>query len=373
MAVNERHGPCAIVHLRNPRRGSGEDILEAVWAFGGLWGRACMMGATVGQVPPAMEGRRIPSNHRSGPLLAACLTAILTGPSLGALVPNAWSSGDLGHVSPTPTPATPTVPTLDQQWEQQGELDAKFKRRRNEHTRKVAERNRTLLLVGFLAVLAVILNALVGDRLTPRFLLSRRAREVGEARMRDQQERAQAVAVKEEEKRNKRENALAKEEEQKRLEAEEIARSERRMREHQETLDGLQQLSGSAFETLVARLFERDGFRVERQGGGCDEGVDLFVLMGPSEREVVQCKRWGRIIGSAVVREFYGSLLRARARYGYVITSTRFTDNARSFVSGKPITLIDGKCLLAWVYGSQTPKDWPRNQHSRSSTLHRPR
>ena len=156
--------------------------------------------------------------------------------------------------------------------------------------------------------------------------------------------------------------------------AEERARAEeqRRQREHAEeearrrlrTLEELQRLTGSQFEELIASLFQRDGYSVRRCGGSGDEGIDLILDLSDT-KDVVQCKRWKSDIGSPVVREFYGSLMHANARHGFIITTASFSQNARAFALGKPISLIAGRQILRWIDGAYCSRDKTR-QHAGS-------
>jgi restriction endonuclease Mrr len=115
-----------------------------------------------------------------------------------------------------------------------------------------------------------------------------------------------------------------------------------------ETLGQLQHLSGAEFECFVSDLFSARGYMVKRQGGTGDEGIDLVLTQGP-DRDVVQCKRWLRQIGSPVVREFYGATMHAKARHGFIVTTASFTPDATFFAGGKPMTLVDGHALIAMV------------------------
>jgi restriction system protein len=118
------------------------------------------------------------------------------------------------------------------------------------------------------------------------------------------------------------------------------------------TLEGLNALTGIEFEQLVQSLFQKDGYTVKRCGGAGDDGLDLVLTIGDS-RDVVQCKRWKGDVGPAVVREFYGAMIHAGARHGFIVTTARFTAAARVWSQNKPIALIDGQALLAWVSGAR--------------------
>lgn len=140
------------------------------------------------------------------------------------------------------------------------------------------------------------------------------------------------------------------------------ARAEQQRRRDEDTpeslpsLEDLQSLTGSDFERLIASLFIRDGYEVSTWGSSGDEGIDMVLEMGGS-KDVVQCKQWKGDIGPPVIREFYRSMTQAGARRGFVVATASFTHSAKEFVDEKPITLIDGHYLLAWISWAGLPTD----------------
>ncbi len=112
-------------------------------------------------------------------------------------------------------------------------------------------------------------------------------------------------------------------------------------------LDGM---SWREFELLVGEAFRLQGFRVaEIGGGGPDGGVDLILSKG-NERFLVQCKQWKAFkVGVDVVRELYGVMAAKGAAGGFVVTSGRFTDDAKAFADGRNVQLVDGTKLLAMI------------------------
>jgi DnaJ-domain-containing protein 1 len=102
---------------------------------------------------------------------------------------------------------------------------------------------------------------------------------------------------------------------------------------------------------MIASLFRKDGYTVRNGPGKEDEGIDLILRMG-QEKDIVQCKRSKSDIELPVVREFYGALMHAAARHGFIITTASFSQSARDFARGKPITLISAAEILQWMNGA---------------------
>ena len=112
-------------------------------------------------------------------------------------------------------------------------------------------------------------------------------------------------------------------------------------------LDGM---SWREFELLVGEAFRLQGYRVtESGGGGPDGGIDLSMTKG-NENFLVQCKQWKAFkVGVDVVRELYGVMAAKGATGGFVVTSGRFTDDAKAFADGRNVQLVDGPKLFAMI------------------------
>ena len=112
-------------------------------------------------------------------------------------------------------------------------------------------------------------------------------------------------------------------------------------------LDGM---SWREFELLVGEAFRLQGYRVtENGGGGPDGGIDLAMTKG-NEKFLVQCKQWKAFkVGVGVVRELYGVMAAKGATGGFVVTSGRFTDDAKAFADGRNVQLVDGPKLFAMI------------------------
>lgn len=112
----------------------------------------------------------------------------------------------------------------------------------------------------------------------------------------------------------------------------------------------LNNMSWQEFELLVGEGFRQQGYQVvENGGGGADGGVDLVLRRG-GDKFLVQCKQWKAFtVGVTVVRELYGVMAAHGAAGGFVVTSGRFTDDAKAFANGRNITLMDGAALFRLI------------------------
>ena len=117
-----------------------------------------------------------------------------------------------------------------------------------------------------------------------------------------------------------------------------------------QSVDALDGMSWREFELLVGQAFRLQGFRVsESGGGGPDGGVDLTLTKG-TEKFLVQCKQWKAFkVGVDVVRELYGVMAARGATGGFVVTSGRFTAEAKAFAEGRNVQLVDGLRLFSMI------------------------
>jgi restriction system protein len=123
-----------------------------------------------------------------------------------------------------------------------------------------------------------------------------------------------------------------------------------------ELLARLKKSSPSFFERAVVELLVKMGYGGSRSDAGKaigksgDGGIDGIIKEDRLGLDVVyiQAKRWdNNPVGRPDVMQFAGALQAQKANKGIFITTSRFTDDARSYVSqiGSKIVLIDGEQL----------------------------
>ena len=124
-----------------------------------------------------------------------------------------------------------------------------------------------------------------------------------------------------------------------------------------ELLARLKKSSPSFFERAVVELLVKMGYGGSRSDAGKaigksgDGGIDGIIKEDKLGLDVVyiQAKRWdNNPVGRPDVMQFAGALQAQKANKGIFITTSRFTDDARNYISqiGSKIVLIDGEQLI---------------------------
>ena len=118
---------------------------------------------------------------------------------------------------------------------------------------------------------------------------------------------------------------------------------DRRRLNQQTGMDSIRRLSWREFERLLGEAFRRQGYQVIQRGGPvADGGVDL-ELRKDGETLLVQAKHWkSRVVKLPQLRELWGAVADEHADGGIMVTSGWFTEDARRWISGKNLTLLDG-------------------------------
>jgi restriction system protein len=108
-------------------------------------------------------------------------------------------------------------------------------------------------------------------------------------------------------------------------------------------VEDLRRLTPREFEALVVAYYEALGHKARHSGGSGDHGMDVVVETAEGEKWIVQCKRWRGTVGEPAVRDLYGVMHHEEAARGVIVTTGRFSEQARDWVVGKPIELVEGE------------------------------
>jgi restriction system protein len=120
-------------------------------------------------------------------------------------------------------------------------------------------------------------------------------------------------------------------------------------------LENFKNCSPAFFERLVVELLVKMGYGGSRKeaaravGQVGDGGIDGIIdedRLG-LDAIYIQAKRWDNVVGRPEIQKFVGALMGKRARKGIFISTSNFSPEAISYVSGIDfkVVLIDGKRL----------------------------
>ncbi len=114
----------------------------------------------------------------------------------------------------------------------------------------------------------------------------------------------------------------------------------------EERLAALRAMPWENFGLIVSEAYRRRGYEVEASESGSFD----FTLRKNGQATLVQCRRWKvNQVGIKPVRELHEALNRHDAFNCVCISTGEFSDSAREFAAGKPITLLTGTALVQLV------------------------
>ena len=126
-----------------------------------------------------------------------------------------------------------------------------------------------------------------------------------------------------------------------------------------EILDKIKSCSPAFFERLVVELLVKMGYggSIKEAGKAIgktgDEGIDGIIKEDRLGLDTIyiQAKRWDNVVGRSELQKFVGALAGQGARKGIFITTSRFTDQAKSYLPKNDIklVLIDGEELAQYM------------------------
>lgn len=121
----------------------------------------------------------------------------------------------------------------------------------------------------------------------------------------------------------------------------------------------LASMDWDAFEFLARKVIEREigGANADISFTASSARYGVEAVGGEGHRKsVAHVKRHIEQVGVSSVSDIYGQMLQAGASEAILLTTARFTQDARSFAAGKPLRLVDGAELLGQLerYGLGT-------------------
>jgi len=118
----------------------------------------------------------------------------------------------------------------------------------------------------------------------------------------------------------------------------------------------IHEISAMEFEQVVAELLAGFGWHVNLTAATRDGGYDVLGVCEDAPNLystwIVECKKYSpeRPVGINILRSLYGIKHDLKSSNGVIITTSRFTRDARSFAAGnREIQLVDFDGIAAWL------------------------
>jgi restriction system protein len=114
----------------------------------------------------------------------------------------------------------------------------------------------------------------------------------------------------------------------------------------------LKRLEWRRFEELCAAYFKEIGFDADLAGASADGhvAINLYEQGSKNASIIVQCRPWNaHRVGIKPVRELRGAMASGNVGEGVLVTSGKFTQEARDFAGKEKISLIDGTELVGKI------------------------
>ncbi|WP_025680642.1 restriction endonuclease [Paenibacillus massiliensis] len=101
----------------------------------------------------------------------------------------------------------------------------------------------------------------------------------------------------------------------------------------------IDKMDGIQFEQYLGHLFRSQGYKAEVTQAAGDFGADL-VLSKDGRRIVVQAKRYNKNVGLKAVQEAQGARAHYKASEAWVVTNSKFTQQAFQLANSNGVRLI---------------------------------
>lgn len=114
----------------------------------------------------------------------------------------------------------------------------------------------------------------------------------------------------------------------------------------QKRLDDLRNMDSDEFEEIAAQLYRERGYEVRLTKKGADGGIDV-IAESEDMTVAIQAKRYSlaNTVGAKTVRETFAATRREKILRPSIITTSKFTRNARKEADQLGVELIDGEDL----------------------------
>ena len=125
-------------------------------------------------------------------------------------------------------------------------------------------------------------------------------------------------------------------------------------------------MTPDGFEKIIQKVFEHMGHEVQSTKSSGDNGIDAVVFIN-KHKFIVQCKKYATSnkVGEPALRDLLGTVTKEKAKGGFFVTTSDFTNAAIQWAKNTSLTLIDSSELVELmkkVYSDTSASGTPTGQ-----------
>lgn len=119
----------------------------------------------------------------------------------------------------------------------------------------------------------------------------------------------------------------------------------------------LMNMTSRDFERFVADLFISQGYEAELTPPTGDGGKDV-ILKKNGAVSIVECKRYSQHnkVSVTAIQKFHSAVIDCKAKEGFFVTTSFFTQPAMNYCRDKPIKLVDLPRLMEMIHDAKARK-----------------
>jgi HJR/Mrr/RecB family endonuclease len=129
-------------------------------------------------------------------------------------------------------------------------------------------------------------------------------------------------------------------------------------------------MSPAKFEFWTGSDFQDQGYRdIVATEYSSKLGIDVYMTLPDRKPAVVQCRRHSSTVGRPTLQQSYGTIASVSARRCFVVTTGRFSSEARKVErQHRDVILLDGQQLAESSRGKSTSTNrrWPWSARGRA-------
>ena len=118
--------------------------------------------------------------------------------------------------------------------------------------------------------------------------------------------------------------------------------------ENKKLIDDIDHMKGSEFENYLGKLFELEGYTIEKITHSNDQGGDLIIKRF-DKKIVIQAKRWNGKVPNKAIQEVVAAKAHYSCDEAWIVTNSNLTRQAHELAKTNKVRIIERKDLIKLI------------------------